>query len=160
MAKSADSDALRLMGSPEKSKKSGGKGSVALLKEFIQLGYVSQDFQARNICYRKKENWDRITISSSPRARCEGMNKLAPLRGNLLFYGKGTIGIESHRHIIQGYLAPHQNSGNKGSMARSCSTHVHLLSAIRALPVLRKDHRRRPFPQERCDPHRGTRIRG
>ena len=48
MAKNADSDTLRLMGSPaKKSKKSGVKGSVALLKESIQLGCASHDSYPR-----------------------------------------------------------------------------------------------------------------
>ena len=45
----------------KKSKKGGARGSVALLKETIQLGCVSRG---------KMESWDRITQSSSPRPRC------------------------------------------------------------------------------------------
>ena len=61
MAKSADSDMLRLMGSPaKKSKKSGGKGSVALMKKFIQLGCVSHDSHPR-----KFYSLDRWTIGNN-----------------------------------------------------------------------------------------------
>ena len=45
---------LRLVGSPvKKSKKSGGKGSVALLKETIQLGCESQDYPWRKSILRE-----------------------------------------------------------------------------------------------------------
>ena len=69
----------------KKSKKIGGKGSVALLKESIQLGCVSND------CYQRN-----------------------------LFNGR-KIGIKSHHQIVHGNVAPHQNSGKKGSIARSYS---------------------------------------
>ena len=52
----------------KKSQKSGGKGSVALLKESFKLGSESHDF-----------SWDQIT----------------------------------RRQILQGNVAPHQNSGKK-----------------------------------------------
>ena len=52
----------------KKSKKSGVAGSVALLKESIQSGCVSQDSYPRNLFHVKKENWDQNTPSNSPRA--------------------------------------------------------------------------------------------
>ena len=56
MAKNADSNTLRLMGlqQSKKSKKSGVKGSVALVKESIQLGCVSQDSHPRKSIPRKE----------------------------------------------------------------------------------------------------------
>ena len=91
-------DTLRLMGGPEKSKKSSGKGSVALLKVSIQLICVSQDSHPRKSILREpgmlgsknaakfskgvsqdtrppKKSIQRkwkigITPSNSPRARC------------------------------------------------------------------------------------------
>ena len=55
MATNVDSDIVRLMGSPakKKSKKSGVKGSVALLKESTQLGCVSQDSHPRKFILRE-----------------------------------------------------------------------------------------------------------
>ena len=48
MATNVDSGTMRLMGSPtKKSKNSGVKGSVALLKEFSQLGWASHDSDPR-----------------------------------------------------------------------------------------------------------------
>ena len=42
------------------------------------------------------------------------------------------------------HVAPHQNSGKKGSIARSYSmVRANLMSAIRALPDLRKEHKTR-----------------
>ena len=69
----------------KKSKKSGVKGSVALLKESIQSGCMSQDSHPRKSKGRRK------------------------------------IGIKTRRQIVQGHLAPHQNSVQKGSIARSFS---------------------------------------
>ena len=45
----------------KKSEKGGAKGPVALLKEYIQLGCVSQDSHPKNLIYGKQENWDRMT---------------------------------------------------------------------------------------------------
>ena len=67
-----------------KSEKSGAKGSVALLKESIQLGCVSRDSHPRKSILRER----------------------------------GKIGIKSHRQILHGHVAPHKNSGKKGSTAR------------------------------------------
>ena len=53
----------------KKSKKGGGRGSVALLKESFQLGCVSQHFPSKK---NSTESWkmrDQITPSNSPRAR-------------------------------------------------------------------------------------------
>ena len=63
----------------KKSENSGGKGSVALLKESMQL-----EPPKKSILRKKRE-----------------------------------IGIESRRHILQGYGAPQKNLGEKGSIARS-----------------------------------------
>ena len=50
MAKNADSDTLRIDWQPsKKSKQSGVKGSVVLLKESIQVGCVSQDSPSEQI---------------------------------------------------------------------------------------------------------------
>ena len=63
-------DALKLMGSPiKKSKKSSGKGTVASLKESIQLGCVSQDTEPpKKSILQIVENWDHIASSHCPRA--------------------------------------------------------------------------------------------
>ena len=54
MAINADSDMLRRRKKPsKKSKKGGAKGSVALLKESVSLGCVSQDSQRRKSILRK-----------------------------------------------------------------------------------------------------------
>ena len=53
---------------------------------------------------------------------------------------RGKIGIKSHRQIRQGHVAPHKNSGKKRSIVRSDSKSVNFMSAIRALPDLRKEH--------------------
>ena len=50
------------------SKKCGAKGSVASLKESLQLGSVSHDPHPRITVQRKEENWDQITPSNSPKA--------------------------------------------------------------------------------------------
>ena len=53
----------------KKLKKGGAKGSVALLKESVQLGCVSQDSHPRKSILRNVGNWDQISPSNSPRAR-------------------------------------------------------------------------------------------
>ena len=54
MAKNANSDTLRLMDSPAKSRrKVVRKDQFALLKESIQLGCVSQDFYPKKSILRK-----------------------------------------------------------------------------------------------------------
>ena len=53
----------------KQSKKSGAKGSVALLTESTQLGCASQDCHPKQSIPRKEEHWDQITPSNSPRAR-------------------------------------------------------------------------------------------
>ena len=70
-----------------KSKECDGEGSVALLKESVQLGCVSQDYHPREV------------------------------------YSTGIwkIGIESHRPILHGHVAPNENSGKKGFIARNYS---------------------------------------
>ena len=72
----------------KKYKKSGGKGLVAVLKESVQLGCVSQDPYPTKSLVRKR----------------------------------GKTGIKSQRQILQGRVAPHNNSGKKGFFARSSST--------------------------------------
>ena len=58
-------------GQPSKeSKKSGGNGSVASLKENIQTGCVSQCVLRKSLFCGKLESWDQTTQSSSPRPRC------------------------------------------------------------------------------------------
>ena len=53
----------------KRSKKSDGKGSVASLKESIQLGCVSQDTEhRRSLFFGKVDNSDQIAPSHSPRA--------------------------------------------------------------------------------------------
>ena len=77
VAKNAESDTLRLTGSPAKSRRN-------VLKESIKLGFVSQDSHPNKSILRKEGNWHQIT----------------------------------HRQILQGHVAPHQNSGKRGSIAR------------------------------------------
>ena len=91
------------------SKKSK-EGSVALLKESIQLVCVSR-------------------FSS----------------GKIHSTGRRKLGIKSHRRqILQGHVAPHQNSGKKGSVARRHSEVRASLSAVLALPSLRRGHKTKP----------------
>ena len=45
--------------------------------------------------------------------------------------------------LLQKHVAPHENSGKNGSIARSYSK-VRLMSAVRALPDLRKEHKTKP----------------
>ena len=97
----ADPDALRLMGSPAKiRRKSGVKGSVALLKESIPLGCVSQDSHPRKSFLRKEGK--------------SGSNRTVK-------FSKGT---RVHREEL--------------------FKSVNLMSAIRELPVLRKEHKTKP----------------
>ena len=65
----------------KKSKKSGVKGSVALLMESIPLGSVSQDSHPRMSILGKKENWDQVTPSNSPRTR--GTNQNSGEKGSI-----------------------------------------------------------------------------
>ena len=61
VAKNADSDTLRLMA----EEKVCGKGSVALLKESIQLGCVSHDSHPTKSILRKEEKWgSKHTVKS------------------------------------------------------------------------------------------------
>ena len=73
-------------GQPRKKlKKSGGKGPVAVLKESVHLGCVSQDYSPKNLNLRKV----------------------------------GKLGSNHTVKFSKGTLAPHQNSGKKGSIARN-----------------------------------------
>ena len=69
----------------KKSKNGRAKGSVALLKESIQLNCVSQDLHPKKPTLRKE----------------------------------GEIGNRPYGKIIPEHVAPHQNSGKKGSIARN-----------------------------------------
>ena len=61
VAKNADSDTLRLMA----EEKVCGKGSVALLKESVQLGCVSHDSHPTKSVLRKEEKWgSKHTVKS------------------------------------------------------------------------------------------------
>ena len=62
--------------SSKKSKKSGGKGSVASLIEAIQLGCVSQDSPQRKSILREDEKMSRMRHANS-------REKKGPLRGIL-----------------------------------------------------------------------------
>ena len=55
--------------SSSKSKKSGGKGSVALLKESTHWVVCTKILIRENRFFGKDENWDHIAPSNSPRAR-------------------------------------------------------------------------------------------
>ena len=66
-------DTLRLMGSRIKSRrKSGGKRTVALLKETIQLSCVPRLPSEKAFFCGSLENWDLIIPSSSPKAYGRG----------------------------------------------------------------------------------------
>ena len=66
------------------------------------------------------------------------------LSENIYAAERGNIGIESHRQILQGHVAPHKKIGKKGSIARRHSKLLNLTSATRALPDLRKGHKTKP----------------
>ena len=53
----------------KKSKKSGVKGSLALVEESTQLGCVSMILIRENLFSVKRENWDQNAPSNSPTAR-------------------------------------------------------------------------------------------
>ena len=65
MAKNADSDTLRLVGSPAKSQRKVLRGSVALLKESVQLG-------CEIICFTERRN---IGIKTELLAKAEEVEK-------------------------------------------------------------------------------------
>ena len=67
-ANSVCSDTMGLMVSWGKSKSSGGEGSIALLKESIQLGGVSQDSCPRKSFQRDLGKLGKDTRSNSPEA--------------------------------------------------------------------------------------------
>ena len=69
----------------KKSKKGGAKGSVAILKQSIALGCVSQGSYPKNLFYVNKENWDQHTPSKSPKAL-----------GTQLKFGKEEV----HREVL------------------------------------------------------------
>ena len=56
MATNVDSDTLSLIVSAVKVEEKWWKGSVALLKDSVQLGCVSQDSHPRKSILRKREN--------------------------------------------------------------------------------------------------------
>ena len=93
------------MASPAKSK-SGGKGSVALLKESVEWGCASHDS-----CPRKSFLWKEGILGSNHTV------KFSKVTWNYIKIGK----IRFHR--------------------RESIKSVHLVSAIRALPDLRKEHK-------------------
>ena len=72
------------MGSPQKSEKSGVKGSVASSKAVNTIGLCVSRFSSEKICSKESEK----------------------------------MGIKSHTvKFSKGHVAPHKNSGKKGSIA-------------------------------------------
>ena len=61
-----------------------------------------------------------------------------------LFYRKRKNGFESHREILQGHVAPHEKSGKERVHREALFKSVNLISAIRALPDLRKELKTKP----------------